>query len=309
MFSRVQGWNAFRGALQRAVPRWRPTIVPRSPDDPADPPEGKGGRRARLTDDQIRDAIKRNRGNSYEAIREHAEMAAKDREARRVAEDKLAKYEREGRIAPDGGVVLQGDTAKAWAAVSTYLSEAKLSLTQLLDLAKETPLLKENLAKSDRLKSHSEAATDMGWNGGALTDVLDLKKLELKRESFREADPNDSKRRIVVERWAVRPVGDEKGDWTPLEDYAEENLQTFMPSLEAESANADDDGGAGDDDGDEPDRPARRQQPNNRPAREPASGGTRWPQQSKGKRTNRNASVPLEDAKKDAYSQDTYGVL
>jgi hypothetical protein len=135
-------------------------------------------------------------------------------------------------IAPKDGVIVKGDDAKAFADVQKYMADNKLSLKDVLENAKATPELKMKVEKIESLKIVGEAAEDEGWDSEVLAEVLESKGFEIARRDVRRVD-EDTGKKVVESVWHTRKAGDDKGEWTPLAEHAEEHWKLFIPALVA----------------------------------------------------------------------------
>jgi hypothetical protein len=184
-----------------------------------------------LTEAAIRRIIQREGGgNANNAIAELVRENAKARRRARKVEAQLKTLTDSGRIAPEGAVILTADDGKRWGTIKKHLDEKKQTPEQLIEAAAKVGELESKVAESERKSAHAAIAKELGWKPDALSEVLDLKKLEVTMKDVTETVDGKKVKTPVPH---VRKAGDEKGEWEPLETYAEENLKTFLPALTA----------------------------------------------------------------------------
>lgn len=123
----------------------------------------------------------------------------------------------EAKLPPEGGVVLVGDDAKAWAAYQA-LGKAE-DVKKALDESKGA---QGELAKVQREKLIREAAEAHGFRPAVLGRLAGELPIELKTE---EKDGKTVKTALVKDA----------GKDVPLPEYAEGTWADFMPSLRAEA--------------------------------------------------------------------------
>lgn len=228
------------------------------------PRDGNGGGDGdrMISMDEVRRLIQREgHGDSNEAIRVLLRDNKKARTRASKAEQELADLKTKGRIAPDGAVILTGDDAvKVWPTISKFLSENKLTPEQLIEAHTKAGKLEGEVSTMKRKELYATVATELGWNGDALAEVLELKKLDVRMgEVVVKDDDGKSVKKLVPQ---VRTSGDDKAPWEPLETFAEENLKTFIPALAATES---EEGSA----------------PRTRKEREQQTTGTRVPEQTR----------------------------
>lgn len=219
------------------------------------------------------------------------------RDRARVAEDELKKLKDGSRIAPEGGVVLTAEDAKKWATLSKHLTDSKLTPEQLIEAAGKVGDLEGKLAATERKELFNSVADELGWNGSALADVLELKKLTVAMRDVMVKD-EDTGKSVKKSLPHVRAADDEKASWELLETYAETNLKTFLPSLTAIEET---------EEGTDTQRaPQQRMKGTGSGA---ATGGTKVPDQSRSKPAKGGADKTEEQIRKENLETNNYAAL
>lgn len=246
----------------------------------------KGGESKGLTDDQVRRIIaEEGHGDSRKAIRVIVRDRTRASERARKAEEKWTDAEKAGRIAPEKEfVILTGDDAKVWPDVAKFVSESKLTLPKLLELAKKVPELEGQVAAQALATQRADAAKALNWNDKALAEILETKGLEIAERDIVVEDDEGKKTKQPV--WSVRKTGAKDDEWEPLAEYAESKLHVLLPAL------LDVEGGADNEDGGERRAPVERRRQG---ASQPAAGTT-WPEQSRS-RTPSGKQTPEDESK------------
>lgn len=252
-------------------------LVPRAPDAPV-PPADK-----QLTDEQVRRIVaEEGRGNSHKAIRVLVRDRSRASERARKAEERWETAEKAGRIAPEKDfVIVTGDDAKGWPELQKFVSDGKLSLAKVLELAKKVPELEGKVAEQALATRRADAAKALNWNNKNLAEVLETKGLEIEERDVLVVDEENDGKKIKRPTWCVRKKGGKDEEWEPLGDYAESNLQIFLPALQ-------DNESAGEESSQGESRTDKR--------RQGTSSGTQWPAQSRSKTPSADKATPEDEA-------------
>lgn len=279
--------------------------IPRDGTTP--PANGNGGANTEpLSKERIRSLIKREGGgDSYKAIQSLVRENASYRIKARDAEEKLKVYERDG-VAPKGAVLIAGDDAKIAADVVKYLADNKMSWKDLFENAKAAPDLRAKTAKAERKTLVDDCAKDMEWDSDALLEVVDTKGVELALRDVSSRD--ESGKRIVEQIWSVRKAGDDKAEWEPVSEYADEHWKLFIPALES-GIGHEDDADANEREAPENGNGRRTREQSRQGARREDSQSTRFVEQSRSKEPPAGGAKDEKQLRQAALDTGIYNTL
>lgn len=156
----------------------------------------------------------------------------------RHRQDQEALSEVQKKLPGEGAVVLTGDDAKTWAAVSAR----KLTAEQLETQLKERETLSAQVAEHTANTQWAEAAQALGWKPNVVQRIAKSEGLHLEFREVIQPTKDDPEKTETVRRAHVRPAADEKAECMLLDKYVEQHLADFLPALKADAET----GGSGD---------------------------------------------------------------
>lgn len=180
-------------------------------------PESDADRKDEERENRITEQLNRlisEKGSSAEALRVLFDERVQDRIRIRELKRDLAESRK---AVPEGGVVLTADEGKKWEAF-TKLGKTPEELTASLTAATKN---EKDLAELREEKGVREAARDGKVNPEVLLEVVRGRRLVVEVKKVKEkVDGKDVEKNVPH----VRPAGDEKAEWQPLDAYAEKEL-------------------------------------------------------------------------------------
>ena len=132
----------------------------------------------------------------------------------------------EGRVAPEGAVILSGDDATAFEAFKAL----GLKPEEVTSAVQERDTLKtanEALRRDGIVRSAAEA---LNFKASVLGDLVTSKGLEVE---IREVEVEENGSKVNKSLPHVKAAGDEKAKWELLSSYAERDLKDYLPALKS----------------------------------------------------------------------------